>query len=42
MMGRDANVVVRKYQMRKSDYQTRMSYGNDNHTIPIDKPLRPD
>jgi putative transposase len=41
MMERGAHVVVRKHQMRKSDFRTGIRYGKDDHSIQIDKPQRP-
>ncbi|MGI9467515.1 MAG: IS4 family transposase [Rubripirellula sp.] len=41
MIGRGAHVVVRKHQMRKSDFRTGIRYGKDDHTIHLDKPPRP-
>ncbi|MGB7348218.1 MAG: IS4 family transposase [Pirellulaceae bacterium] len=42
MIGRGAHVVVRKHQMRKSDFRTGIRYGKDDHSIRIDKPSRPE
>lgn len=42
VMQRGAHVVVRKHQMRKSDFRTGIRYGKDDHTIQIVKPVRPD
>lgn len=42
IMQRDGHVVVRKHQKRKSDFRTGTRYGKDDHSIRIDKPLRPD
>ena len=42
MIGRGAHVVVRKHQLRKSDFRTGIRYGKDDHSIRIDKPARPD
>ncbi|MGB7343793.1 MAG: IS4 family transposase [Pirellulaceae bacterium] len=41
MIERGAHVVVRKHQMRKSDFRTGIRYGKDDHSIQIDKPSRP-
>jgi len=41
MMKRGAHVVIRKHQIRKSDFRTGIRYGKDDHTIQIDKPSRP-
>ena len=41
IMQRDAHIVVRKHQMRKSDFRTGIRYGKDDHSIQIDKPQRP-
>ncbi len=38
---RGAHVVVRKHQMRKSDFRTGIRYGKDDHSIQIIKPSRP-
>lgn len=38
---RGGHVVVRKHQMRKSDFRTGFRYGKDDHAISIDKPPRP-
>ena len=40
-MQRGAHVVVRKHQMRKSDFRSGICYVKDDHTIQIDKPVRP-
>jgi hypothetical protein len=42
MMKRDAHVVVRKHQLRKTDFRTGIRYGKDDHSIQLDKPSRPD
>jgi putative transposase len=42
LMDRGAHVVVRKHQLRKSDFRTGIRYGKDDHTIQILKPPRPD
>ncbi|TWT68220.1 IS4 family transposase [Crateriforma conspicua] len=42
LMSRGAHVVVRKHQLRKSDFRTGIRYGQDDHTIHLDKPSRPD
>lgn len=42
MIGRGAHVVVRKHQMRKSDFRTGTRYGKDDHSIQLNKPARPD
>lgn len=42
MMQRGAHVVVRKHQMRKSDFRTGSRLGKDDHAIQIAKPNRPD
>ena len=41
MMMRGAHVVLRKHQLRKSDFRTGVRYGKDDHSIQIDKPVRP-
>jgi hypothetical protein len=41
MMKRGAHVVVRKHQMRKSDFRTGVRHGKDDHSIQIVKPPRP-
>lgn len=42
MMRRGAHVVVRKHQMRQSDFRTGIRYGKDDHVIELTKPARPD
>lgn len=42
LMRRGAHVVVRKHQLRKSDFRTGIRYGKDDHAIHISKPARPD
>ena len=42
MMARGSHVVVRKHQLRKSDFRTGVRNGKDDHTIQLDKPQRPD
>lgn len=42
LMARGSHVVVRKHQLRKSDFRTGIRYGKDDHSIQIDKPQRPD
>ncbi len=41
MISRGAHVVIRKHQMRKSDFRTGIRYGKDDHAIQLDKPPRP-
>ncbi len=41
MIKRGAHVVVRKHQMRKSDFRTGIRYGKDDHSIQLDRPPRP-
>ena len=41
MIGRGAHVVVRKHQLRRSDFRTGIRHGKDDHSIRIDKPPRP-
>jgi len=41
LMQRGAQVVVRKHQLRKSDFRTGKRYGMDDHAIRLDKPQRP-
>ena len=41
MIGRGAHVVVRKHQMRKSDFRSGIRYGKDDHSIQLAKPDRP-
>ena len=42
LMARGSHVVVRKHQLRKSDFRTGIRYGKDDHSIQIEKPSRPD
>lgn len=42
MIKRGAHVVVRKHQMRKSDFRTGIRYGKDDHSIQLDRPPRPE
>lgn len=42
MIRRGAHVVVRKHQMRKSDFRTGVRYGKDDHSIQLDRPPRPE
>ncbi len=42
LMARGSHVVVRKHQLRKSDFRTGIRYGKDDHSIQIKKPVRPD
>ena len=42
LMGRGAHVVVRKHQLRHSDFRTGVRYGHDDHTIFLPRPARPD
>lgn len=39
---RGAHIVVRKHQMRKSDFRTGIRYGKDDHSIQLEKPSRPE
>jgi len=41
MMQRGAEVVIRKHQMRKSDFRRGIRYGKDDHAIQLAKPQRP-
>lgn len=41
MMQRGAHFVVRKHQLRKSDFRSGIRYGKDDHAIHLDKPGRP-
>lgn len=41
MMKRGAHVVIRKHQMRKSDFRTGTRHGKDDHSIQLSKPPRP-
>jgi hypothetical protein len=41
LIGRGAHVVVRKHQLRKSDFRTGIRYGKDDHVIHIAKPKCP-
>ena len=42
IMGRGGHVVVRKHQMRKSDFRTGIGYGKDDHVIELTRPPKPD
>ena len=42
LIGRGAHVVVRKHQLRKTDFRTGIRYGKDDHKIHLDKPQRPE
>ncbi len=42
LIQRGAHVVVRKHQMRKTDFRTGIRYSKDDHAIHLDKPARPD
>jgi len=42
MIERGAHVVVRKHQLRKSDFRTGIRYGKDDHTIHLERPSRPE
>lgn len=42
LMQRGAHVVVRKHQLRKTDFRTGIRYGKDDHAIHLDKPQRPE
>ena len=42
LMARGAEVVVRKHQLRKSDFRSGIRYGKDDHSIRLNKPQRPD
>lgn len=42
VMQRGGEVVVRKHQMRKSDFRTGIRYGKDDHSIQLTKPPRPE
>ena len=41
LMARGAHVVVRKHQIRKSDFRTGRRLGRDDHIIRLQKPQRP-
>ena len=41
LMARGAHVVVRKHQLRKSDFRTGRRLGHDDHVIRLQKPQRP-
>lgn len=41
VMQRGGHVVVRKHQIRKSDFRTGIRYGKDDHSIELVKPPRP-
>ena len=42
IMERGAHVVVRKHQLRKSDFRTGIRYGKDDHVIELVRPARPE
>jgi hypothetical protein len=42
IIGRGAHVVVRKHQMRKSDFRRGTRHGKDDHSIKLSKPDRPE
>jgi hypothetical protein len=42
LMARGAHVVVRKHQLRKSDFRTGVRHAKDDHSIQMAKPTRPD
>lgn len=42
LMMRGAHVVVRKHQMRKSDFRKGIRHGHDDHRIRLDRPPRPE
>ena len=42
LMARGSHVVVRKHQLRRSDFRTGIRYGKDDHSIRLDRPQRPD
>jgi len=41
LMGRGADVVVRKHQARKTDFRRGIRYGKEEHAVHWDKPQRP-
>ena len=41
LIKRGAHVVVRKHQLRRSDFRTGIQYGKDDHAIALPKPQRP-
>lgn len=41
IMQRGGHVVVRKHQIRKSDFRTGIRYGKDDHSIELARPPRP-
>ena len=41
LIGRGAQVVVRKHQLRQSDFRTGRRLGRDDHIICLEKPGRP-
>ena len=41
MIKRGAHVVIRKHQMRKSDFRTGIRHAKDDHSIHLQKPKRP-
>lgn len=42
MMQRGAHVVVRKHQLRKSDFRSGIRFSKDDHAIELAKPVRPE
>ena len=42
LMARGAHVVVRKHQLRKSDFRSGRRLGHDDHVIRLEKPARPE
>lgn len=42
VMQRGGHVVVRKHQLRNSDFRTGIRYGKDDHAIRIERPARPE
>lgn len=42
LMSRGVHVVVRKHQLRKSDFRTGIRNGKDDHSIQLIKPQRPE
>jgi hypothetical protein len=42
LIGRGVHVVVRKHQLRTSDFRTGRRLGHDDHVIELEKPQRPE
>jgi hypothetical protein len=42
LMARGAHVVVRMHQKRKADFRKGVRHGKDDHTIRLDRPIKPE